>query len=364
MVPKNEKFVAIKGVSIRTQNEGAVAAREIAILSQLNHPNIIRLLRGYEPVSEDAKGRYMVLSFVDGPDIGELLEERGALGIPLAQLITKHVISAVAYCHTRGVLHRDIKPDNILLEGCLPGKQWINDNLIWSDGGKCTEAVKSGRFKAILADFGFARALTPAEYKNTSNFDAAGQNLLTIEEKRESKMTKRKSRFVVRGQSAVGTKYFAAPEIQETIRVGETASSLAPCVSDYSMISDAYSVGMTMLEIITGVPPGEDVDLYVHVNRKTDPKQSTTVRKLANKLGLPQKKTPQKINLRYMEELPEQAIDLIQNLTKPNVDERLSVREAQNHKWVGGYDALPHGDVPSRPGDSFTFLVATDPIQQ
>ncbi len=258
--PKEEKLVAIKGVSVRTQNEGAVAAREIAILSQLNHPNIIRLLRGYEPVSEDAKGRYMVLSFVDGPDIGELLEARGALGIPLTQLITKHLISAVAYCHTRGVLHRDIKPDNILLEGCLLGKQWIHDDMIWSDRKKCTEAVKSGRFKAILADFGFARALTPEECENASASATAGQNLLTIKETRESKMTKRKSRFVIRGQSAVGTKHFAAPEIQQTIRVGETASSLAPCVSDYSMISDAYSVGMTILEIITGVPPGEDVE--------------------------------------------------------------------------------------------------------
>lgn len=102
----------------------------------------------------------------------------------------------------------------------------------------------------------------------------------------------------------------------------------------------------------------------MHVNRKADPKQSTTLRKLANKFRLLQNKTPQKINLRYMEELPEQAIDLIQNLTKPNVDERLSVREAQNHKWVGGYDGLPHGDVPSRPGDSFTFLVTTNPIKQ
>ena len=102
----NDEFVAIKGVSIQTECQGATAAREMAILSELSHPNIVRLLHGYDPASERAKGRYMALSFVNGPDVGALLEERGALGLPLGQLIARHLISAVAYLHVRGVMHR------------------------------------------------------------------------------------------------------------------------------------------------------------------------------------------------------------------------------------------------------------------
>ena len=64
-----EEYVAIKGVSILTENEGATAAREIAILSELSHPNVIKLLDAYDPASSTAKGRYMVMSYIDGPDV-------------------------------------------------------------------------------------------------------------------------------------------------------------------------------------------------------------------------------------------------------------------------------------------------------
>ena len=67
-----EDYVAIKGVSILTANEGATAAREIAILSELSHPNIIKLLDAYDPASAEAKGRYMVMSYIDGPDVSRL----------------------------------------------------------------------------------------------------------------------------------------------------------------------------------------------------------------------------------------------------------------------------------------------------
>jgi len=57
-------------------------------------------------------------------------------------------------------LYRDIKPDNLLLEGCKEGNKWIDDCVMWEDG-----KIKKGRFKAVLADFGFARATVKADYK-------------------------------------------------------------------------------------------------------------------------------------------------------------------------------------------------------
>ena len=104
----------------------------------------------------------MALSFINGPDLGALLEERGALGLPLAQLIARDLISAVSYMHVRGVMHRDIKPDNIMLEGCKEEKQqWIHDDSMWEN-----KKIKPGRFKAVLVDFGFARATSAIDYQD------------------------------------------------------------------------------------------------------------------------------------------------------------------------------------------------------
>jgi serine/threonine protein kinase len=342
-------YVAIKGVSIQKGNEGATAAREMAILNEMNHPNIIHLLHDYEPVSASAKGRYMALTYVQGPDLGELLEERGALGMPLAQLVARDLISAVAYCHVRGVMHRDIKPDNLLLEGCKEGNKWIDDCVMWEDG-----KIKKGRFKAVLADFGFARATVDADYKQTELEENEQKQL-----NKRAMMDRHKSRIVFRAKSAVGTKHFAAPEIVNSVRERrDSERALTECVSSYALISDAYAVGATLSEITTGVPPGQDVKAYVNANRKKAPRKQTSISKLKRKMSrrFSTESSHHEIQMRHNHELPEEALDLIESLMIEDIDMRLSVREAQDHEWIGGYDILSHGDVPSHPEDPMVFI--------
>ena len=257
---------------------------------------------------------------------------------------------------------RDIKPDNIILEGCREGKEWINDDLMWSDGKNCQDAVKKGKFKAVLTDFGFARATTPEDFQNIKDdgvsaaIDECGNNHRSSE-KDGRPFLRQKSRLVLRSRSAVGTRYFAAPEIERFVRKKESSAlALTPCVSDYALISDAYAIGATLSEILTGVPPGQDIHHYVKANRKIAPKKESVISKLF-RACFNQQNFPREIQLRHMEELPEPASDLITALMMPDVNDRLSVREAQNHEWIGGYDSLPHGDVPSHPGDSFIYLV-------
>lgn len=366
--------VAIKGVSIEHESEGATAEREMAILRNLNHPNIIRLLHDYAPASDEAKGRYMALSYVNGPDIGQLLEERGALGLPLARIIARDLIAAVAYCHARGVIHRDIKPDNVMLEGCMEGKKWLFDDVMWNDD---VEMNQLGRFKAVLADFGFARATTEADYQTTT----------PAPESRRASFDRHKSMMVFsRAKSAVGTKFFAAPEITKGVRLkSEGENALTSCVSSYALISDAYAVGVTLKEIVTGAPPGQDVTEYVKANRKVErpniePKKQQSsfsrlrkrklfLRKLLTRSAASERTKPSSetatlrselphdiIQLRYMTELPEQVQDLIDRLTEEKMDERLSVRRAQDHEWIGGYDSLPQGDTPSHHFDPIVYI--------
>ena len=100
-VAKNQDdppYVVIKQINAPQDGEKQYAAREIAILSEINHPNIVRCLRSMEiPCS-----RIVVLTLADGPDLAKLVGTGGDLSVSLARLAARHLISAVAYFHVRG----------------------------------------------------------------------------------------------------------------------------------------------------------------------------------------------------------------------------------------------------------------------
>ena len=101
--------------------------REIRIAAQLQHPNIL-------PVhdSGEAEGLvYYVMPYVVGATLRERLEREGPLPIADAVRIAREVAEALDHAHQAGIVHRDIKPDNIMLASGV----------------------------AVVADFGIARAL-------------------------------------------------------------------------------------------------------------------------------------------------------------------------------------------------------------
>jgi predicted Ser/Thr protein kinase len=111
--------------------------REAETAAQLSHPNIVPIFT----VDEREGLVFFVMAYVDGDTLARRLAGNTRVPVPEARRLLTEVASALAYAHSRGVIHRDIKPDNILLS---------------SDGGR-----------AMVTDFGIARAIS-----NTSGADS------------------------------------------------------------------------------------------------------------------------------------------------------------------------------------------------
>lgn len=95
--------------------------REAEAIATLNHPNIVHVYS----VGRVGKIPYLAMEYIEGTTLGNLLVERGALPWPEAIAIGMQVAEALGSAHERGIIHRDIKPGNILLDHA--GKAYVTD---------------------------------------------------------------------------------------------------------------------------------------------------------------------------------------------------------------------------------------------
>ena len=171
--------------------------REIAIAARLRHPNIVPLFD-----SGDADGvLYFVMPYEDGPSLRSKIASEGQLSIGDTLSVLRDVARALQYAHEHGVVHRDIKPDNVMM----------------SSGA------------AVVTDFGIAKAIAAAA--GGDDRDGVGHV---------------PTNTITQLGAGVGTPSYMAPEQA----VGDPATDSR---------ADIYSFGCVAYELLTGKPPFHDL---------------------------------------------------------------------------------------------------------
>ena len=186
--------------------------REIAVLSGLDHPNIARAIA----FGVEQGHPYLAMEFIDGPNLGDVLQERGALFEPDVLRIAIQVARGLAYAHTEaGLIHRDIKPANLL--------------IALEPGGDRSAGLLSAGDQVKIIDFGLAKSV-----------DAEDQRLTLT-------------------GIVMGTPSYMSPE---QIRAD----------GSLDFHTDVYALGATMFHLLTGrIPFPGDVPAMVMVGHLNNP---------------------------------------------------------------------------------------------
>ncbi|XP_037283823.2 cyclin-dependent kinase 2 [Rhipicephalus microplus] len=111
------RFIALKKIRLENEVEGvpSTAIREIALLKELRHPNVVRLL---DVVPCDQK-LYLVFEYM-AEDLKKHIDRaascKSSLAVNLVKSYLWQLLQGIAYCHSHRILHRDLKPQNLLID--------------------------------------------------------------------------------------------------------------------------------------------------------------------------------------------------------------------------------------------------------
>lgn len=199
------QLVALKELTHRRLSTSKFL-RELGTILTLRHDNIVRAFA----LEQTANARYLVMDYCAGGTLRDLLEQKNAFNLGEALLLMRLVLAGLDNAHRQGIIHCDIKPENILL------------NL--RDGGWWPE----------LSDFGIARRLS--EVQQDQKNQGSGQGSI----------------------EAVGAPAYTPPEGFYGI---------------YSPAADIYAMGIVMFEMLLGYRPFSGVPqklMWAHLNQRIE----------------------------------------------------------------------------------------------
>jgi eukaryotic-like serine/threonine-protein kinase len=195
-----ERTVAVKILAEHLSDDDKFVARfrrEALAVAKLIHPNIVQV---YD-TGVDSGRHYIVMEYVEGKSVAQLLQTRGRLGPELAVEIGVQSCAGLEYAHRQGIIHRDVKPGNLMVIGGPAGRR----------ADVSTHDPPTDEMTVKLTDFGIARATAQTRLTQVG--------------------------------SVVGTAAYLAPEQAR----GEEATPAA----------DVYALGVVLYQLLTARLPWE-----------------------------------------------------------------------------------------------------------
>jgi serine/threonine protein kinase len=223
------QFVAIKVLSPLLARDQALRERfiqEANIQAGLRHPGIVQVLTA----DMESEQPSLVMEYIEGKSLSEVLELRGALPVDDAIKIMAQVLSAVGYAHQRGVIHRDLKPSNI---------------MVMANG------------EAKVTDFGIAKVLGSTKLTRTGTAMGSAHYMSPEQIRRPESVDARSDIYslgcvfyeVLAGRPPFGEKDASGTESEFEVKTAHVAEDVAPLSQIKPSIPESISAFvMRMLE--------------------------------------------------------------------------------------------------------------------
>ncbi|KAM3861810.1 serine/threonine-protein kinase LATS2 isoform 2-T2 [Diretmus argenteus] len=209
---------------VLNRNQVAHVKAERDILAEADNEWVVRLYYSFQ----DRDSLYFVMDYIPGGDMMSLLIRMGVFPEPLARFYVAELTLAIESVHKMGFIHRDIKPDNILIDldghikltdfGLCTGFRWTHNSKYYQKGSHVRQD-----------------SMEPSDFWDDVSNCRCGDRLMTLEQR----ATRQHQRCLA--HSLVGTPNYIAPEV--LLRKG------------YTQLCDWWSVGVILFEMLVGQPP-------------------------------------------------------------------------------------------------------------
>ncbi|OJD16459.1 CAMK/CAMKL/KIN4 protein kinase [Emergomyces pasteurianus Ep9510] len=250
--------------------------REISILKELSHPNIVRL----HEMAETDRHIGIVLEYASGGELFDYILNHRYLKDNPARRLFAQLVSGVGYLHKKGIVHRDLKLENLMLDR--------NRNI-------------------IITDFGFANTFDPADELG----EEIEYNLTNREFVKKMKLDRPNAKGMRRGdlmQTSCGSPCYAAPElvVTDSLYTGRKVDVWSCGVILYAMLA-----GYLPFDDDPANPEGDNINLlYKYI--------------VTTPLTFPEYVTPH-------------ARDLLRRILVPDPRKRADLFEVARHSWLAEY---------------------------
>ncbi|XP_042313227.1 serine/threonine-protein kinase LATS2 isoform X4 [Sceloporus undulatus] len=221
---------------VLNRNQVAHVKAERDILAEADNEWVVKLYYSFQ----DKENLYFVMDYIPGGDMMSLLIRMEVFPEKLARFYIAELTLAIESVHKMGFIHRDIKPDNILIDldghikltdfGLCTGFRWTHNSKYYQKGKAEAEGQDGNRGSHIRQD-----SMEPSDLWDDVSNCRCGDRLKTLEQRAK----KQHQRCLA--HSLVGTPNYIAPEV--LLRKG------------YTQLCDWWSVGVILFEMLVGQPP-------------------------------------------------------------------------------------------------------------